>query len=95
MTEVEIQFSEYLDALVVIEIAVAMAHREKRPINKTIRDCWAVVRLRMNNKNNMAIFDGLSKQVFPDGALKMLRRHLRDVAGGEVVMCDVVDAINA
>lgn len=95
MTEIEIQFAEYLDALVVIEIAASMAHRDKRPVNKTIRDCWSVVRFRMKNKNNMAIFDGLSKQAFPDGALKMLRRHLREVAGGDVVMCDVVDAINA
>lgn len=48
------------------------------------RDSWSVIRNRMKCAANIAIFDGLCKQPFPDGALKMLRRQLNKVGGGEV-----------
>lgn len=85
MTTIEIQFEEYCDCLLTIELAVKLAQIERRPVNKTIRDSWSVIRKRMKCDANIAIFDGLCKQPFPDGALKMVRRQLNKVGGGEVV----------
>lgn len=84
MTAIEIQFEEYCDCLLTIELAVKLAQIDHRPINKTIRDSWSVIRKRMECAANIAIFDGLCKQTFPDGALKMVRRQLNQVGGGEV-----------
>ena len=84
MTAIEIQFDEYCDCLLTIEMAVKLAKIDRRPINKAIRDSWAVIRNRMKCAENIAIFDGLCKQPFPDGALKMVRRQLSQVGGGEV-----------
>ena len=85
MTAIEIQFDEYVDCLLTIELAVRLAQIDRRPINKTIRDSWSVIRKRMECAANIAIFDGICKQPFPDGALKMVRRQLNQVGGGEVV----------
>lgn len=84
MNSIEIQFEEYVDCLLTIEIAVKLANINRKPVNKTIRDCWSVVRKRMTNAANIAIFDGLCRQAFPDGALKMIRRQLDLVGGGKV-----------
>lgn len=84
MTDIEIQFEEYVDCLLTMELAVKLAQIDRRPINKTIRDSWSVVRNRMKCTANIAIFDGLCKQPFHDGALKMVRRQLNQVGGGEV-----------
>lgn len=84
MTTIEIQFDEYVDCLITIELAVKLAQIDRRPVNKTIRDSWSVIRKRMTNVANIAIFDGLCRQAFPDGALKMIRRHLNQIGGGEV-----------
>lgn len=67
---------EYLDALVTIELAVAVARREGRPVNTAIRACWTKLRQRITNGLNRDIFDGLAKQMLPHGALCMLRRRL-------------------
>ena len=84
MTAIEIQFEEYCDCLLTIELAVKLAQIDRRPVNKAIRDSWSVIRNRMECAANIAIFDGLCKQPFPDGALKMVRRQLNQVGGGEV-----------
>lgn len=84
MTAIEIQFEEYCDCLLTIELAVKLAQIDSRPVNKAIRDSWSVIRNRMECAANIAIFDGLCKQLFPDGALKMVRRQLNHVGGGEV-----------
>lgn len=84
MTDIEIQFEEYVDCLLTIEIAVKVANIDRRPVNKTIRDCWSVIRKRMTNAANIAIFDGLAKQPFPDGCLKMVRRQLNEMCEGDV-----------
>ncbi len=67
---------EYLDALVTIELAAAVARRDGRPVNAAIRACWANIRQRITNSLNRDIFDGLSRQMLPHGALCMLRRRL-------------------
>ena len=84
MTAIEIQFEEYCDCLLTIELAVKLAQIDRRSINKTIRDSWSVIRKRMECAANIAIFDGLCKQPFPDGALKMVRRQLNQVGGGRL-----------
>ncbi len=71
---------EYLDALVTIELAVAVARRDGRPVNAAIRACWANIRQRITNRLNRDIFDGLVKQFMPHGALCMLRRRLEEAA---------------
>lgn len=88
------QFEEYLDTLVTIEIAVAFAARERRPVNRTIRDCWRCIAPKLKDQRNIQIFRGLVKQPFPDGALKMLRRHLDEAAGSPSLENEVVAAIN-
>lgn len=84
MTEIEIQFEEYVDTLLTVELAVKLAQVDRRPVNKTIRDCWREIKPRIVKKENASIFDGICKQPFPDGALKMVRRQLNMVGGGEV-----------
>jgi hypothetical protein len=73
-------FDEYYDCLMTIEIAAKIASADRRPVNSTIRACWSAARKRMINTKNIAIFDGLCKQPFPEGALKMLRRQLDMIA---------------
>lgn len=79
MQQIEKQFIEYYDALMTLEIAVRIAECDKRPVNRTIRDCWSAVSTRVSNKQNRAIFTGVCKQQFPLGALRMLRRQLDSV----------------
>lgn len=72
--------AEYLDALVTLELAVRLAEKDKRPVNKTIKACWSAIRCRVQNDLNRKIFDGLSRQLLPHGALCMLRRQLDECA---------------
>ncbi len=76
MTEDDSKYAcdEYLDALVTIELAVAVARGDGRPVNAAIRACWANIRQRITNRLNRDIFDGLSRQMRPHGARCMLRR---------------------
>lgn len=70
--------SQYLDALVTLELAAKFAQRERRPINGSIRSCWSAIRPRVTNELNRRIFDGMATQFMPHGALCMLRRQLDD-----------------
>lgn len=67
---------EYLDLLVTTELAAKIAMIDGRPVNKAIRACWFNLRRRAKNKLNINIFDGMSMQFLPHGALCMLRRNL-------------------
>lgn len=67
---------QYLDALVTIELATKFAMMESRQVNKSIRACWSAIRPRVTNDINRKIFDGVSRQAMPHGALCMLRRQL-------------------
>lgn len=67
---------EYLDALVTIELATQFAEIDGRPVNKTIKACWASIRSKVGNSLNRGIFDGVCRQMLPHGALCMLRRQL-------------------
>lgn len=71
---------EYLDALVTIELAAKLAEMDKRPVNRAIRACWSAIRCRISNDLNRKIFDGVTKQFMPHGALCMLRRQLDELA---------------
>lgn len=74
---------QYLDALVTVELAVAFALKDRRPVNKAIRQCWLAIRPRIANQLNRDIFDGVSKQFMPHGALCMLRRQLDSASRNE------------
>lgn len=78
--QIEEVFEEYMDALVTVELAVEFAVRDRRGPNTVIRQCWRNVKPRMINRTVIGIFDGVCKQPFPDGALKMLRRQLEMIA---------------
>ena len=67
---------QYLDALVTVELAANLAMIDRRPVNRAIRSCWSAIRPRIDNKLNRQIFDGMSAQFMPHGALCMLRRQL-------------------
>lgn len=41
-----------------------LAQIDRRPINKTIRDSWSVIRKRMECAANIAIFDGLLSALY-------------------------------
>lgn len=70
---------EYLDALVTLELAARLAEKDKRPVNRAIKACWSAIRCRVRNDLNRKIFDGVSRQLLPHGALCMLRRQLDEV----------------
>lgn len=74
------QFVEYYDTLMTLELAVHMAEREKRPVNRTICNSWNEMNKRVQHPQNRAIFTGICKQTFPLGALRMLRRQLDSIA---------------
>ncbi|MGH2622088.1 MAG: hypothetical protein ACRDE7_00300 [Sphingobacterium sp.] len=80
MMTIDYNFDEYYDCLITIEIAAKMASADRRPVNATIRASWSAIKKRMTNAKNIAIFDGLCKQPFPEGALRMLRRQLDKIA---------------
>lgn len=67
---------QYLDALVTVELAAKFAMIDRSPVNRSIRSCWSAIRPRIDNKLNRQIFDGMSNQFMPHGALCMLRRQL-------------------
>lgn len=67
---------EYLDALVTLELSAKLAMFERRPVNGSIKACWQAIRPRVTNDINRKIFDGVSRQAMPHGALCMLRRQL-------------------
>lgn len=73
--------SQYLDALVTLELAAKFAQHERRPINGSIRSCWSAIRPRVTNELNRRIFDGMATQFMPHGALCMLRRQLDESLG--------------
>lgn len=66
---------QYLDALVTLELSAKLAMLERRPVNGSIKSCWQAIRPRVTNDINR-IFDGVSRQAMPHGALCMLRRQL-------------------
>lgn len=72
--------SEYLDALVKLELSAKFAMIERRPENGSIKACWQAIRLRVTNDINRKIFDGVNRQAMPHGALCMLRRQLDECA---------------
>lgn len=71
---------EYIDALVTLELSAKFAMLELRPVNGSIKACWQAIRPRVTNDLNRNIFDGVSRQAMPHGALCMLRRQLDECA---------------
>lgn len=67
---------QYLDALVALELSAKFAMLERRPVNGSIKACWQAIRPRVTNYLNRKIFDCVSRQAMPRGALCMLRRQL-------------------
>lgn len=85
MTEVSREVCEqYLDALVTIELAVKFASLDGRKINATIRETVRQILPKLTDHKARGIFIGLTRQAFPDGALKMMRRHLDELVGEHV-----------
>lgn len=82
MTDISREVCEqYLDALVTVELAVKFASLEGRKVNATIRETVTRILPKLTDRKIRLIFIGLTKQPFPDGALKMLRRQLDSLVG--------------
>nr|DAM64878.1 MAG TPA: hypothetical protein [Caudoviricetes sp.] len=82
MTDISREVCEqYLDALVTVELAVKFASLEGRKVNATIRETVNRILPKLTDQKIRLIFIGLTKQPFPDGALKMLRRQLDSLVG--------------
>lgn len=82
MTDISREVCEqYLDALVTVELAVKFASLEGRKVNATIRETVTRILPKLTDLKIRLIFIGLTKQPFPDGALKMLRRQLDSLVG--------------
>lgn len=77
------QCDEYLDCLVSIELAAAISRKYGQPVNRTIKACCSALLGRIRDRRNYLIFEGIKKQPFPDGAVKMLRRRLDECLGDE------------
>ncbi|EJA3078695.1 hypothetical protein MYD35_004094 [Cronobacter sakazakii] len=75
---------EYLDALVTVELAAKLAQKDGRKINAAIRATVSALLPRLSDRKVRGIFNGLARQPFPDGALKMLRRQLDSMVGDPV-----------
>jgi len=71
---------QYLDVLVTLELSAKLAMLERRPVNGSIKAYWQDIRPRVTNDLNRKIFDGVSRQAMPHGALCMLRRQLDECA---------------
>ncbi|HHL7169693.1 hypothetical protein [Klebsiella phage ZCKP8] len=71
---------QYLDALVTLELSAKLAMLERRSVNGSIKACWKAIRPRVTNDLDRKIFDGVSRQAMPHGALCMLRRQLDECA---------------
>lgn len=71
---------QYLDALVTLELSAKLAMLERRPVNGSIKARWQAIRPKVTNDINRKIFDGVSRQAMPHGALCMLRRQLDECA---------------
>lgn len=70
---------EYCDFLVTCELAVAMARKDNRPENKTLRECIKVLLKRSEHKETKLIFKGIKKANYPVGALAKMRREFNEV----------------
>lgn len=82
MTDINREVCEqYLDALVTVELAVKFASLEGRKVNATIRETVNRILPKLTDQKIRLIFIGLTRQPFPDGALKMLRRQLDSLVG--------------
>lgn len=74
MTDQQI-FEEYYDTLITLELSVLFAKRDSRKVNEAIRNTWFVIQQRVHNPSTIKIFHSLCKNIFPAGALAMIRRQ--------------------
>lgn len=61
----EEKFTEYVDALVTVELALAMAVKYKEPVNKPVAQCARLVAMRCKDLANRQLFLGVSKDEYP------------------------------
>ena len=73
---IEEQAEEYISGLVSIELCAAIARIHGEQVNRKIRDCCSAVIGRCRDSRNKRVFEGLQRQMFPSGALAMMRRRL-------------------
>lgn len=72
---------EYYDFIMTCEIAVALARKDGRPENKTLRECIKVLLKRSQHKQVALIFKGIKKANYPVGALCKIRREFDEALG--------------
>lgn len=69
----EENFTEYVDALVTVELALAMAVKYKESVNKPVAQCARLVAMRCKDLANRQLFLGVSKSECPGVMVHMMR----------------------
>lgn len=69
----EEKFTEYVDALVTVELALAMAVKYKESVNKPVAQCARLVAMRCKDLANRQLFLGVSKSECPGVMVHMMR----------------------
>lgn len=68
------QAREYMDALVTMELCAKLNDRP----NSALKACCKSIHSRLTDAKVKAIINGVGRQMFPVGAVAMLRRNLDD-----------------
>lgn len=69
----EEKFIEYTDALVTVELALAMALKYREPFDKPVAQCARLVAMRCRDLANRKLFLGVSKSEYPGVMVNMMR----------------------
>lgn len=69
----EEKFIEYTNALVTVELALAMALKYKEPVDKPVAQCARLVAMRCRDLANRKLFLGVSKSECPGVMINMMR----------------------
>lgn len=70
---------EWLDVIVTMELSVAMAKLYGDKSNKTLRACCLALSQRVQDDNIRQILIAVAKQMYPEGALAMIRRRMDEL----------------
>lgn len=69
----EEKFTEYVDGLVTVELAMAMARKYKEPVDEPVAQCARLVAMRCKDLANRQLFIGVSKSECPGVMVSMMR----------------------
>ena len=77
----EEKFTEYVDALVTVELALSMARKYKEPVNQPVAQCARLVAMRCKDLANRHLFLGVSKDENPALSIYQMRTMFDEMIG--------------